>query len=714
MPPTMPKSYVQELTEVYEALLADALYAYPNMGSELLKDRARLVRLIAQRGLPFLLVDLPALGKHLDRCVAEGQYNSSGLPGSRQVSRTVVIPKMFRGLYLLVFNEAGRLREDIDVQAYFFLRQILYGAKKACGQCSDERTRREVAEFFNTDRCLPHPHPWWDADSVGEEEYQVVFPGFARETWYTSKAETSRKSEEEATPSLSAETCSNQILLVVLDKVVEHISSALGPYRFDRWDFKHGPGAVSDLRSGANRYWFANWSERLEHVFPIAECAYSNLGNWSASKRVRNSLPDELSDFQTATEPSSSLTAVPKTFMKPRLIASEPSEHMWCQQNVKHYMYTQVRNSWIGQFIKFDDQTLNQELCVRGSKDGSLVTLDLSAASDRVSCCCVGNMFRGNPSLLHALRSTRTRRLRQSFLEEEPDVVVVRKYSTMGNATTFPVESLIFLATALAAALVSEGHVNATPEEIQSLVGRVSVFGDDIVAPNSCSRPLIRLLEILDFKVNTSKSFLTGRFRESCGVDAYAGEVITPAYWHGVPEDKPESIASTLEVANNFYKKFLVNTSARIWSSVPAKYRNFPVVSMDSGVAGLQSFCAPTRAPLAKARWNAELQEEEFLLLTFSGSKIEKREIGNDTALLQFHTEYVHTEQPYVGLGRLIGRLTPNENWESGVATERPSLKIKRRWVPSHLLSNQYVITRTPGRTVDGPDQWLRTDRRGV
>jgi hypothetical protein len=651
----MTKSYVRECLEVYFSILADVQYAYPSMSLELSKDSSRLNRLVSERGLPFLMVDLPQLGKHLDRCVSEGQYKVTGLPGSRRVSRTVVIPKLFRGLYLLIFHKNGRLKEHIDEQAYSLLRQLLYGAKKARYQCSQDATEREVAEFIETDGQLPHPSPWWDSDTVGEDSSTTEFKGFALDPWYSSKT------TETSSTTGSNPACVDQTLLTVLDTVVGIVSTTLGPYRFDEWRFKHGPGAVSDLPSGANRYRFSNWSKRLESEFPVADCAFHNFNSWAAGT-------PRLAEM-TAEEPMSKLIAVPKTLKKPRLIASEPSDHMWCQQNVKHFMYARVQQTWIGSFIRFQDQTLNQTLCLRGSLDGSLVTVDLSAASDRVSCNCVGNTFRQNRSLLHALRSSRTRRVQLSLWNREL-CMPLRKYSTMGNATTFPVESLIFLSIAIASALVAEDpHLRVTLPRIKSLIGRVSVFGDDIIAPKESVVYLLRLLEVLDFKVNYSKSYLTGRFRESCGVDAYAGVQITPAYWQGPVEETPKSVASALEVSNNFYKKFLVKTSEHIRSTIPAKFSNWPVTSMDSGIFGLRSFVSP-RVPLDyKSRWNADLQRTEFLALSLS-SKQEKTPIEDETALLQFFTE-----QP-----------EPSTKWRSGVA-ERPVLKIKHQWYTTADLS---------------------------
>ena len=53
----------------------------------------------------------------------------------------------------------------------------------------------------------------------------------------------------------------------------------------------------------------------------------------------------------------------------------------------------------------------------------------------------------------------------------------------MGSANTFPVESLLFLGVALAAVAVKRGLRNVRQRDLESFVGEVAVFGDDIVIP---------------------------------------------------------------------------------------------------------------------------------------------------------------------------------------------------------------------------------------
>jgi hypothetical protein len=130
----MVKRYVDFYEGLYTALLKDVQYSHPTLGVELARDGVRLRNLVDKRGLPTFTVDLPAMGKHLDRCLAEGEYKLSGLPGSRRFSKRTPIPKLFRGLYLLIFDEDGTLKEDANVEAislcanYFIAQRKLLSA----------------------------------------------------------------------------------------------------------------------------------------------------------------------------------------------------------------------------------------------------------------------------------------------------------------------------------------------------------------------------------------------------------------------------------------------------------------------------------------------------------------------------------------------------------------------------------------------------------
>jgi len=249
----------------------------------------------------------------------------------------------------------------------------------------------------------------------------------------------------------------------------------------------------------------------------------------------------------------------------------------------------------------------------------------------------------------------------QKLNSRVPESILLRKFSTMGSACTFPVESLLFLTIAIAAVL-SKRKLEANIRNIISLRDEVAVFGDDIVIPTDSRLLFTQALEVLDFKVNDHKSFWTGGFRESCGLDAFRGVEVTPVYWKGPCGRDPESIVRTVEVSNNFYKKWLLNCSLYLASTIKNVY--IPVVDIDSGVCGLSSFVTPALGSF-RNRYNESLHRVEVLVPVVKTTQT-KDPITDDSALLQYFTETPDPSTP----------------WKGGVIMQRPRVRIRSGWVP--------------------------------
>lgn len=650
----MSNCHVRELERVYEALFTDAKYTFPTLESEFERDLKRLQRFVKHRGIRVYLEYLPAIGKHLDRCLSDGKYIQGGLPLTKRVSPWVVVPRFLRGLYLLVFDESGCLREDYSSEAIFFLRQILYAAKKADYDCSVEQVEDTVQDFLDTDAQLPVPEGYWNAVEPEDLRKEHPYHGFGKSSLIKDRLSSIPDPRRRRDVSL---------FLTKLDIVSGLITSTLGPYRSADWRFRHGPGAISEATGPYNKYCWTNWSRILESEYPIADCGFHTFGSWVS--RCEESTTAE--SIQSRIDRPSRLIAVPKTFAGPRLIAAEPSEHQWCQQNIWHYFCRRVRSTWLLGFVNFNDQSRNQQLALAGSRNDALATVDLSAASDRVTCQAVGQFFRSNPKLLSSLRACRTRSVTQNLVETLPESVTLRKFSTMGSACTFPVETLLFLGIALSAVLTAR-KLAPTLENVKSLMGEVAIFGDDIVIPVDSRELFVEAIEVLYFKVNDHKSFWTGKFRESCGVDAFDGVDVTPVYWHRSYNGGPESLASVVECHNNYYSKWLLNTAAYLASTLPTG--EIPEVAMSSGVFGRKTRCRPRNA-FFRRRYNHGLQRAEIRVRSLI-AKQDRSPTNDDTALLQYFTE----------------RPRPSDRWAHGVP-QRPSLKIKWRWVAEERLTAQ-------------------------
>lgn len=201
---------------------------------------------------------------------------------------------------------------------------------------------------------------------------------------------------------------------------------------------------------------------------------------------------------------------VPKNSRIDRTILIQPNGNNILQKAIG----TTIRNKLKVVGVDLRDQSINQELARVGSLRCSHATIDLSSASDTLNARIVWELLPNDwYSELESLRcSTGTN-------PETGETVSWSMFSAMGNAFTFELESLIFYAVSKAAC-----------DELGSYVGRINVFGDDIIVPNSCATNVCERLSLCGFIINTDKTYITGRFRESCGAHWYAGICVKPFY----------------------------------------------------------------------------------------------------------------------------------------------------------------------------------------
>ncbi len=648
----MSKSYVEFLKRLYGAILRDCAAAYPQFTNEWTRDHTRLLSIAEIEGSSFFTITLPAFGKHLEQALAAGTLSRSGLAHMRPYSNRTVIPRLFRALTCRVFSDSGELRTDVDIHAVRLLRQLCYAAKKLRMECKDATTYQAVADYFDIETKTRHPTLEWDADRL-----DFPAPGSIsfRDGLQVDKSEPDLfavNSAAEPDPGLS-----NQ--LTTLQHVADRVISGFGSVLRDRLRPKHGPGAVADLRGGVSKYLFPSWPAKLEALFPADEFAFANITAWEETYEDARAQGKFSSH-----EPPCKLIAVPKTQKGPRLIASEPTSHQWIQQALKRELERMVAASPLKNCINFVDQSISGRAALQASQTGLQCTIDLSSASDRLSCWAVERFFRSNLDLLQHFHAARTRWLVNPIDKKQPKYVVLRKFAPMGCALTFPVQSIVYSIVAIAAVIHGRGW-RVDKCSIESASRLVRVYGDDIIAPVDCFEGLTQVLAYLGLKVNTTKSFSTGFFRESCGVDAYAGEDVTPAYvLEAYSESRPESVGSVVECSNNFYQKGLWHTASWLKSTVPQRIaKAIPVVSADSGAFGWLAFQGDFITQ--RKRWNNDLHREEAKVLTLS-SKVRRSPIGGYESLLQYFTECP----------------SPDVVWMAGVDS-RPVLSLRHRWVPT-------------------------------
>lgn len=645
----MTNSYDSYVLGLYNAIFADIGVQFPRLQKDLKRDFSRLSSCVETRGLSFLMIDLVDFGKHFDKCLSKQRLTLSGLPFQRAYKKGTVIPRLFKGLLLRVFTPSGELRTDCDVQAIRALRQLYYMVKKFRVACSYERNLTVVRSFYAIEAGLRRGSQNWDIDDPIWGGNKASLEDFARPSQDSNQLDlfedqVDESNQSSALPALSA-----------IQKVADIVSAELGVFHPLDWRAKHGPGVVSDLKRGLSKYSFPYWPEKLERIFPYADFAFANYGLWSDVVARQKRAPFD-------NEPPSRLILVPKTLKAPRLIAAEPAAHQWCQQVVKDFLTSRVQESWLGRFINFVNQRPNQDLALLGSRSGDLSTIDLSEASDRVSTYLVERIFRRNTSLLDALHATRTRSVRNTTTYGLDTVTMLRKFSCMGSACTFPVQSLVFLCIALGVTLQCRG-IPVTIRNIRKLSGEVRTFGDDIIVATDVAERVAEVLSLLGLRVNPSKTFWSGNFRESCGLDAFGGNDVTPTYIMSLPQrSKPESISSVVSSHNNYLAKGWLQAAAYLEQTVRRECKSILSVSMDSGVFGLQTYDLPNNQHL-KRRWNTRLHRLEYRSICVQTQSIRTRDQG-ESMILQYFTE----------------RPRPSDAWVAGVSSI-PRIKLTSRWV---------------------------------
>jgi len=646
------------LLHVVRGIFADILAAYPAMRG-LSLDIERLALYLQTRGLTLFTLDLPNLDSLLLKGLECGRLQLSG-PLSRRVSGRVRVPRLFSGLWLRVFDENACLRQDVDATSVFFLRQLCCIGKKLEVVCSSDRISTTLENYHGIEKSIRHPTLGWDLDRLDDgcqldrvhlvQALDGVSPSGEDLPLFSYKIE---KNEQEID-----EKREGRILLVKVQQVADLI---LGSFEFfdpisysaDRErmsqgiGFKHGPGAVAEKKKNWEKSQFDNWPAKLEYLFPYEMCGTSSV---------------QSEERPAQRELASILYCVPKTAKGPRLIAAEPASHMWCQKCIESYMRDQFSKSdFVAPFIDLSAQHKSGDMVLQASLDRKLATVDLSDASDRLSCWTVERVLRRSPSLLHHLHAARTRLLRDNISKDKDSLIKLRKFATQGTAATFPVQSLVFLCLALASSCEGEITVN----KIRRLRTQVRVYGDDIILPAHGYARLIRVMTYLGLKVNAAKSYVNGHFRESCGVDGFLGNDVTPVKPKTMVADSPASCQAIVDTSNNLFTKGLWNASNSLRSTLPPRVqRGLRIVGQhDVGFAGLTSFSGSDESHLAK-RWNSRLHRYEVRVWTIR-VQARKRDRQGYPALLDFFArQYSHEHARTVSEYRDIRKTRDGLLWE--------------------------------------------------
>jgi hypothetical protein len=258
----------------------------------------------------------------------------------------------------------------------------------------------------------------------------------------------------------------------------------------------------------------------------------------------------------------------------------------YTQQGIRDVLYDVIESHWLtGGHINFRDQSINQSLAMSSSKDGQLATIDLKDASDRVPRDLALLMFSANPDLRDAVDACRST---SALLPDGRLVSPLMKFASMGSALCFPIEAMYFY-TICIVALLRFHNLPVSHKNVFMCSRDVYVYGDDIVVPKDVAASVLESLAKYNCKVNSSKTFFNGYFRESCGTDAYYGTRVTPVYLRKLfPKNRQQasSIVSNVATANLFYEQGMVRSALYLFRMVEKVTGPLPSVPSNSASLG--------------------------------------------------------------------------------------------------------------------------------
>lgn len=502
----------KELSFYHRLLCAcyeDVASAFPAQHqTEHIRDLETIEARLSKEGIGFLTKTLPTFVKAIDFALATGSTLQVPHFARRKGSK---LPRFLGWLLERIFSNDGTELAEADPVALRYLRQLLFSFYKLKLPFEDATIQSTLDRFVETD------------SSIGHLDF---------------------RKEDPMVP-----------ILKLARRLIHKVVGNSNPLDIIP---RHGPGSVATGEKPHQKPFFRDhYSDALD-VYPLDSHFCFNLSHvadvshdWSRLRIHRSS--------------TAKVVLVPKDSRGPRLISMEPLAIQWLQQGQMDLLVKTIESHPLtrGQ-VNFLNQEVNRSLALHASLIASgspgipgmcsdnLVTLDMKDASDRVSLTLVRWLF---PSQwIQCLEATRSS---QTIL---PDgrTVVLNKFAPMGSAVCFPVEALVFWALSVASVLLSRPG-----SRIRNVAKAVWVYGDDIIMREKDYSHVITALEKLDLKFNISKCCTAGSFRESCGLDAYRGIVVTPTRYSSrwVSPLDSESLSSYVAYSNAMYEKGFYKTA---------------------------------------------------------------------------------------------------------------------------------------------------------
>lgn len=323
----------------------------------------------------------------------------------------------------------------------------------------------------------------------------------------------------------------------VLSNASRKIAHILGDVpSFEQMDFSFGPGAAYGVRGETSVF---------NKVTSALECSYAMTGILQEFlEEFPGWIPPGIHEVTLI--PGSQLTFVPKDAKTDRPICIEPLLNGLMQKGIGTWLRKRLRSFG----INLDDQGVNQKLASEAFRC-HLATVDFSSASDTIAYRLVMDLL--PHSWFEFLEVARCPRY-----EHEGKWYNFHKFTSMGNAYTFELETLIFYSIA---------HACCEELGIEVRTGaNLSVYGDDVIIPRDAFDLFSEVTVACGFELNQEKSFSKGSFFESCGHDYFDGTFVRPF----LLKKRPNKLLPAFYAANTirrFQSRLKLCIPQRPWES---------------------------------------------------------------------------------------------------------------------------------------------------
>lgn len=328
----------------------------------------------------------------------------------------------------------------------------------------------------------------------------------------------------------------------------------------------------------------------------------------------------------------SRLSFVPKSNDVSRTICTEPLLNMLFQKGLGSLFESRLKSRFGINLSSQPDK--NRELCRIGSENGDFGTIDLSSASDTISLSLLQEIL---PSyVLGWIKESRC----QSTVLPNGEPLELHMVSSMGNAFTFPLQTILFSSVVIgvykALGLELVYPHGDDKEQPDYRIGNFSVFGDDIIVRREAYNLVVNILERIGFLVNHDKSYNEGVFRESCGVDFYAGYNVRGVYCQSLKSKQDVySLINRLNMWSANHGIGLPITISYLMESSGVRF--IPVPPWEADVAGIKvPLRLATTSSLRRHKGTGSILYQRYLSRPLStclldvGTRLKMRHKGRD------------------------------------------------------------------------------------